>query len=149
MQFHDPEPEVDGNSAPARPHFTEMDRAVMPGFAQAAAEIDLETQILFANLLASLQRVVTEAGNGDRAFLRDLRGVRPSVLSDKQREHVMRLAWRYRLQLPRGLRPAANPDEFRRAGSVATDQHADANGRSQAVADAQRAPPPNIDATRP
>jgi hypothetical protein len=86
-------------------------RALPPGSPETGT-IDLEMQLLLANVMAALQRVVTNSGRGDRDFLRGLRGVRPHLLSEKQRAHVMRLAWRYRLQLPPGLRPACDPDKL-------------------------------------
>lgn len=92
-------PEVDGAMPPA-----EAARAA------ALAAISVEEELLLANLVARLQRVVTEPGSGDRAFLRDIRGKAPRVLSAAQMARVRRIAWRYRFQLPPLLRPAVNPD---------------------------------------
>ena len=82
----------------------------LPPARPVADALDLGTELLLANTLAALQRVDTDAGSGDLAFIRGLRGMRPGVMPENQRAHLMRLAWRYRLQMPHGLRPAANPD---------------------------------------
>jgi hypothetical protein len=86
--------------------------------AAPAASLDINEQLLLVNRIARLQGVRTEPGSGDRDFVRSLRGVRPALLSDKQRAHVLRLAWRYRIQLPEGLRPDADPDTARCRGAV-------------------------------
>ncbi len=71
--------------------------------------IDDATALWLVLLLQKLKRVVTRPGSGDLAFIRELRAVHPQVMSPAQRAHVVRLAWRYRFQLPPALRPA-NPD---------------------------------------
>jgi hypothetical protein len=80
----------------------------MPGLA-AQSSVSVAEQLLLVSLVVQLRRVVTNFP-GDRAFIRSLT-VDVSRLSDSQRAHMMRLAWRYRLQLPPGLRPGADPDQ--------------------------------------
>jgi hypothetical protein len=89
--------------------FTDAERAVMPGLA-AATSVSIEEELLLASLVARLQRTVTDTV-GDRVFLRSVRGRKISMLSEAQRKNVMRLAWRYRFQLPPVLRPGADPDK--------------------------------------
>jgi hypothetical protein len=87
------------------------ERSLMPGLAAPdCSTVDLATELLLSNLLARLQRVVTDFP-GDRQFLRDMRGKRVAAMTDAQRAQVMRVAWRYRFQLPAALRPAADPDK--------------------------------------
>ena len=73
-------------------------------------KLDADTALWIGLLMQNLNRVPTDAGSGDRAFLRELRGKHPDVLSDRQRQHVIRLAWRYRFQLRSALRLAHDPD---------------------------------------
>jgi hypothetical protein len=82
----------------------------MPGLAAASA-IGLGEQLDLALLVAALQRVKTEPGSGDLDFITGLRGKKPHLFSDAQRARIRRCTWRYRIQLPAGLRPASNPDK--------------------------------------
>ena len=76
----------------------------------AMPSISDATALLLTLLLQRLKRVVTSPGSGDRAFIRELAGVHPERFSEAQRARVMRLAWRYRWQLPAELRPSRDPD---------------------------------------
>lgn len=95
------------NHAP--PEASETARAMLPGVRPMSIDMDIEAELLLANLLRALQHVKTTA-LGHHDFIRSVRGERPVNLSQRQCDQVRRLAWRYRLQLPRGLRPARDPD---------------------------------------
>jgi len=87
------------------------ERCVMPGMAAPEpTSVSIEEELLLLSLVARLQRVVTDTP-GDRDFLRSVRGKASKTLSAAQRKHVMRVAWRYRFQLPSLLRPGADPDK--------------------------------------
>jgi hypothetical protein len=47
----------------------------------------------------------------DRHFIDWVCPMAPEHLSDKQRDHVQRVAWRLRRHLPEHLRPRVNPDD--------------------------------------
>ena len=99
--------------------FTDADRAAMPGVvAQHPPRLDDATALLFALVKSRLKRVVTDAGSGDRQFLHDTAKLSPHDMSARQLAHVMRLAWKYRFQLPGWLRPGADPDVPRHAAEV-------------------------------
>ncbi len=83
----------------------------LPPIPPAPPLLTAEEALWLAMLLQALNRVVTEPGSGDRAFLRDLRGKHPDCLTERQRAHVMRLAWRYRHQIKPALRPGRDPDQ--------------------------------------
>ncbi len=96
-----------GGELPAEDHAVAR-AAVMER--EIAEALTLDQELHLANVIARLQRVVTHPGSGDRRFIQDMRGTRPSSLTDPQRKWLIRLAWKYRFQLPPGLRPAENPD---------------------------------------
>lgn len=91
-------------------------KCMLPGLATPApapvvpsvepARAGLELELLFGNLCAALQRVKkTDPGSGDRDFIRSMRGRRFDALAEADRKRLMTLRWRYRFQLPEGLRP--------------------------------------------
>ena len=49
-------------------------------------------------------------GCWDKRFIRDIWDRDPARLTAKQKASVLRLAWRYRAQLPAELRPESDPD---------------------------------------
>ena len=88
----------------------EATRAMMPGLV-AETPIDADTALLLGLTLARLRRVRTDPGSGDRAFLYAAARIDPAAMTARQRAHVIRLAWRYRIQLPPMLRPGADPNK--------------------------------------
>ena len=47
----------------------------------------------------------------DAAFIRAVVGQRAEMLSDRQRAHLKRVAWRLRRYLPPAIAPRVNPDD--------------------------------------
>ena len=64
--------------------------------------------------LAALGRVTVAVGSGHRRFVVDMQrrvaGIGPP-LTERQEQHVLRLAWRYRRQMPAHMVLATNPDD--------------------------------------
>jgi hypothetical protein len=71
--------------------------------------LDPDRALFLCLVMQGLKRAVTNRP-GDRAFLREVCPLHPAKLSEAQREHVMRLAWRYRFSLRPWLRPGKDPD---------------------------------------
>ena len=94
----------------------EAARAMMPGWAigddapPEAAEPDaLREELLMLHLVVALRRVKTWPGSGDQAFVEGLRGKRFAAMTVMERERLLALSWRYRVQLPVGLRAKSEP----------------------------------------
>lgn len=61
--------------------------------------------------LRALASVSMIPGIGSKRFVREMQRVEVDApLSDKQRQYITSLAWRYRRQMPRSLVPETNPD---------------------------------------
>ncbi len=58
----------------------------------------------------ALQNVTYPVGSRHKSFAASVRGKAPHELSPRQAEHIARLAWRYRRQMPAHLVPPGNPD---------------------------------------
>ncbi len=90
-------------------------RSMFPGFARTLTPRPgpvlqgIELELLLVNLVKALQQVKTLPGSGDIAFIRSVRGRRPSRLTDDERTRLLQLRWTYRLQLPEGIRPNSPP----------------------------------------
>jgi hypothetical protein len=70
----------------------------------------IELELLLGNLCAALQRVKkTDPGSGDLVFIRGMRGRRMESLSADDITRLMVVRWKYRFQLPEGLRPVSPP----------------------------------------
>lgn len=99
--------------------------SMMPGLAlpgdhiapAQAAPAQLQDELTTLNLVRALQRVTTWPGSGDLDFIGSLRGRRFHLMTDAERERLLVLSWRYRAQLPEGLRAHAEPVVPRRAAS--------------------------------
>ncbi len=56
-----------------------------------------------------LQSATMLPGSWDKRFISDIWQRDPATLTAKQRESVMRLAWKYRRQMPADLAPKKDP----------------------------------------
>ena len=61
-------------------------------------------------MLRHLQGVTMLPGSPDKRFVRDVWQRDPATLTVKQKGYVRRLAFRYRRQLPEGVRLMVDPD---------------------------------------
>ena len=65
---------------------------------------------LVATRRDALRNVTFPMGSRHKSFARSVAETPPEALSPKQRQHITRLTWRYRRQMPAHLVPPANPD---------------------------------------
>jgi len=70
--------------------------------------LDADRALFLSLVMQGLKRATCSLT--DRTFIRDVCRLHPAALSEAQRAHVMRLAWRYRFSLRPWLRPGQNPD---------------------------------------
>jgi hypothetical protein len=75
----------------------------------APAKLDAGEALYLCLVMQGLKRVVTNAP-AHRAFIRATCHLHPEKLSEAQRDHLRRLAWRYRFYLRPSLRPSCDPD---------------------------------------
>lgn len=81
---------------------------------QEAERIRRATEAAMLATVAALRRCVFVPGSPDKRFARQIHdqlagSARP--ITDRQAQHVLRLAWRYRRQMPSHLVPDTNPDD--------------------------------------
>jgi len=89
-------------SLPAEPEDDEAGRVALAREAAIRATVE------------ALNRVTYLPGSSHKAFARQIRQqLEHSAvpITDRQEQHIARLAWRYRRQMPAHLTPKTNPDD--------------------------------------
>lgn len=81
---------------------------------QEAERLRRATKAALLATVAAITRCRLLPGSPDKRFARQIHdqlagSARP--LTDRQAQHVLRLAWRYRRQMPSHLVPETNPDD--------------------------------------
>ncbi len=78
--------------------------------AETTPQADSNELLVMAMRMRALLRVTMLPSQPDKRFVRNVCGKHPRDLTERQIEHVDRLAWRYRRQLPKDVAPTTNPD---------------------------------------